>query len=128
MIGSASVVLARGGFSPGGVPGWDSIDPTEYAEQFLAEQRANLGITSDQEAAWNAYAGAVREKAELMKSHRQAMAKSTITPEENWSVYQKGFAKTQELGRAHRDLYALLTPEQRAGATVTGSGRPCPGN
>ena len=124
-IGSASLVSARGGFAPGGVSDWASVDPTEYAEQFLEQQRSNLGISPDQEAAWNAYADAVRDKAGFMKTHREAMAKAAITPEERLSMRQKGFAKTQKMGLASRDLDAVLTPEQKAEGIVTGSGRPC---
>ena len=36
-VGSASLASARGGFGPGGVPNWASVDPTEYAEQFLTQ-------------------------------------------------------------------------------------------
>lgn len=124
-IGSASMASARGGFGPGGVPGWASVDPTEYAEQFLTQQKTSLRITPDQEATWNAYAEAVREKAGLMKTHRQSMAAAAVTPEERRAMRKKGYAKTQKVGQSAQALHAVLTPEQKAGGIVTGSGRPC---
>jgi hypothetical protein len=60
-----------------------------------------------------------------MKTHRQAMARATVSPEELRTMRQKGFVTTQKVGQTNFALHAVLTPEQRANGIVTGSGRPC---
>ena len=124
IIGATTGAFARGGLGPGGQhgpchgPPWTmSDDPLAYADQRLSQLKTNLAITPEQEGAWNAYAEAVRDKAALRASHRQAMLGSgAITAEQRLSFHQEGLAQRQKLAAARRDLYAALTPAQQASA------------
>jgi hypothetical protein len=140
VIGATTGVFARGGFGPGYGPGWGghhgmmggpggmqgrfggpgwmmSGDPAGDTEQRLAQLKTTLGITPEQEASWSAYVDAVKGRADLMASHRQAMfATGSVTPEQRLGFRQEGLAQMQQLTSATRDLYAALTPEQQAKA------------
>ena len=126
VIGATTGVFARGGFGPGwgghhgmmGGPGGPGRmmggDPVAYAEQRLARQKTTLGITPEQEAAWNIYADAVKGKAGLMVAHRQVMFSSGgVTAEQRQAFHQQGLAQMQQLTAAGRGLQAVLTPEQQ---------------
>jgi Spy/CpxP family protein refolding chaperone len=136
LIGATGGVFARGGYGPGwgghhgmmggpggmggmsGGPGWMmGGDPVAYTEQQLTQLKTDLGITPEQETAWNAYAEAVQAKAGLMAAHRQAMfGNATVTPEQRQSFHQQGLEQMRQVTQARRDLYAALTPEQQAKA------------
>jgi len=92
-----------------------SGDPVAYADQQLTELETTLDITPEQQDAWSAYADAVLGKAGVMTAHHEAMlGGGTVTPEQRLSFHQQGFEQMQQLNAAARDLYATLTPEQRA--------------
>ena len=134
IIGATTGAFARGGFGPGwgghhgmmggpggrhgpfGGPGWMlSGDPVAYADQQLTELQTTLGITPEQQDAWSAYADAAKAKAGLMAAHHQVMfGGGTVTPEQRFSFHQQGFEQMQQLNAAAQELYATLTPEQRA--------------
>ena len=136
VIGVTTGVFAHGGFGPGwgghhrmmggphgmhgpgGGGGWMmGGDPVAYAEQQLNGLKAKLGITADQESAWNAYEQAVKGKAAVMLSHRQAMSGSgSMTPEQRFAFHQQGLDQMQKVTIASRDLYNVLTPEQQGKA------------
>jgi len=101
-----------------GGPGWMmGADPVAYTDQQLTQLKTNLGITPEQETAWNAYAEAVQARAALMATHREAMfGAGTVTPEQRMSFHEQGLAQMQKVTTARRDLYAALTPEQQAKA------------
>jgi hypothetical protein len=109
---------------PGGMPGiargpgaMKGTDPVAYTDQRLAQAKAELGITPEQEAAWTRYADAAKAKAELMAAHRQAMfGGETVTPEQRQAFHQEGQAQRQQVATATRELYAVLTPQQQASA------------
>jgi len=100
--------------------------PAGYSEQGLAELKSRLGITPEQETAWDAYVTAVQGRAAVMTAHRQAMVAGTVTLEQRQAFHQQGFDQMQKLATATRDLYAVLTPEQKSQAGGL-SGRPCAG-
>ncbi|KRT54379.1 Spy/CpxP family protein refolding chaperone [endosymbiont of Ridgeia piscesae] len=140
VIGLVNGVFAHGGYGPGFGPGWGGHhgmmggpggmygpgagpgwmmdgDPVAYADQQLIGLRSTLGITADQESAWNAYTEAVKGKAGLMASHRQSMFGSgSIAPEQRFTFHQQGLEQMQKVTTASRDLYSVLTPEQQARA------------
>lgn len=106
----------------GGGPGWMMADPA-YTEQALTEQKTQLGITADQEAAWNAYQEAVKAQSGLRASHRQMWLAGPVTAEQRFNMRQQGLEQMQKLNQASRDLYGALTPEQQSRAdTLLGFG------
>ena len=137
-IGVANGVFAHGGFGPGYGPNWGGHHgmmggpagmqgpysgigrmgggyPTAYTEQQLDQLKVTLGITADQEAAWNAYADAVKGKAELRDAHRAArFGTASVTPDERLKFHEEGLAQMQKVVDASRDLNGVLTPEQKA--------------
>ncbi len=145
VLAATGTVLARGGFGPGwgghhgmmGGPG-GMHGPyggpgamrghafAGYGEQQLDQLKARLGITEEQQGAWEAYTTAVKDRAEVMSTHREAMFAGTVTPEQRQAFHQEGFDQMQKLASASRDLYAALTPEQQVQAGDL-TGRPCVG-
>ncbi|MCB1829876.1 MAG: Spy/CpxP family protein refolding chaperone [Chromatiaceae bacterium] len=108
----------RGMRGPGGGPGcMQSGDPVASTEQRLSGLKSALEITADQEAAWNAYAEAVKGKAGLMLDHRQNMMGSAgVAPEQRFAYRQQGLEQMQRVTTTGRDLYNVLTPEQQTRA------------
>ena len=136
IIGATTGVFGHGGFGPGwaghhgmmggpggmhgpgGGAGWMmSGDPVAYADQQLTRLKETIGITSDQEVAWNTYADSVKGKAGLMFAHRQTMFGSgSTTPEQRLTFHEQGLEQMQKVTIASRDLYTVLTPEQQVKA------------
>jgi hypothetical protein len=100
------------GYHRGG-PGW--VDPTEVD---LSKVKSDLGITADQEAAWDAYAQALEQRAETVSEHRQAML--GLTPAERAQAreaFRSGRIDTHtQVIEARDQLFETLTPEQRTKA------------
>ena len=84
----------QGGYCGGG-PGFAGGNPVAASEGRLASLKAELKITASQEAAWDAFVATSRERAKEKQARREAM-----------------FASAAAL----KDLYAVLTPEQKATA------------
>lgn len=152
IIGVGSIAFARG-YGPGYGPGWGGHHgmmgrpgdgrgmmmsgsgggrgmmmggyTAGYADQQLADLKSTLGITTDQEAAWNRYANAVKGRASLMQSHRQQMFTSgTVSPDQRLSFHQQGLEQMKQVNASRQDLFNTLTPQQRASAD-TYTGWPC---
>ena len=136
IIGATTGVFAHGGYGPGwgghngmmggpggmhgmggGPGGMMSGDPVATADQRLTDLKTTLGITDDQDGAWNAYTEAVKGKAGLMLAHRQTMiGNGGIAPEQRFTFHQQGVEQMQKVTTASGDLYTALTPEQQAKA------------
>jgi hypothetical protein len=105
--------MGRGGF-----------DTPAVAAARLADLKAQLKITSAQEGAWKAYESAVTQQATTMQAMRnqfQAQAQNAQPGAANpeWVSQRLAMKAQHDAGRAAqsaalRDLYAALTPEQRA--------------
>ena len=112
------------GFGPG--PGGN---PTAAAEARLAYLKSELKITSGQESAWKAFADQSRQQAEAMQALRGTMQGSTAaTAPERMELRNKVMKQRQEQMEkstaAFKDLYAALTPEQKALADQRFAGGP----
>lgn len=95
------------------------------ADQQLTNLKSSLGITIDQETAWNRYADAVKGRAGLMQSHRQQMFSSgPVSPDQRQNFHQQGLEQMQQVSAARQELFNVLTPKQRATAD-TYTGWPC---
>ncbi|WP_051301717.1 Spy/CpxP family protein refolding chaperone [Sedimenticola selenatireducens] len=107
-----------GMYNPGaGRGGMMGGDPVAFTDQRLTELKSALGVTGEQEKAWNTYADALKGQADMMMSHRQLMfGGEQITAEQRFAFHQQGLDQMQKIATASRDLYSTLTPEQQAKA------------
>jgi len=102
---------------PGGMYGPGMMGGTGYTDQQISDAKAALGITPDQEDAWNAYVGAIQGRTALMQAHRQGMfTHGPVSPEQRQAFHQQGYNQMQQVFDARRNLYSVLTPQQRSAA------------
>ena len=130
LVLAGATVLAQpyGGFGPGGHGGPGPFagargpgagpgmrgGAANVAER-LAARKAELKITAEQEAQWNAFVAAVTEQATAMQAQRESM----------WNLPRgERFAQREAMRSQHLEqhkgvdaafeqLYAVLTPEQK---------------
>lgn len=141
-VGTAVVAAPRdgmgdcgmgGGMGPGMGPGmlaqgghWRGDgDAAAFAEKRLAALKTELKITAQQEAAWQAFAGKATEQAKAMQAWRQKLvqerdkagAAPVPAPErmaQHLDQMKQHLANMEGMQGVVRNLYAALTPEQRA--------------
>lgn len=123
----------------GGGPGWGGMgpgamqgaDPAVVLEPRLAATKAQLKITSEQEAAWQAYATQMKTRFQSMQAWMTTMHSNTpATPAERMELHAAMLKQRAEVAeatsKAFKELYDVLTPEQRAlvdqGQFATGPG------
>lgn len=88
-------------------------------EQRLAARKSALKITSDQESAWQAYASVAKTQADARLEQSKAMhGAAPATAAERFDLHNKfmkeHLQQLEAVNAAFKDLYAALTPEQRA--------------
>lgn len=102
---------------PGGMMG---ANPAAMAAARLAYLKTDLKITAAQESAWNAFAAKAGKQAESMKSLHEKMqggASAGTAPERlelHAEAMKQHAAGMEAMAAAVKDLYAVLTPEQKA--------------
>lgn len=107
------------GMGPGMGRGMGPADMTAAATARTSQLKADLKITQAQEAAWKAYETAVTQQAAAMQAMRTQMQAQPGTSAPDWAAHREAMFKQRQAGlQAHtaalKDLYAVLTPEQRA--------------
>ena len=127
----------RGGYGPGAAAGAPCQDfgpgaaagagPVARTEQRLSFLKNELKITPDQESAWNAYAENAKAQASTMEAfHAQppAAAQSPAERIEQRAERMNLRAKqTTAMSAAVKELFAVLTPVQKAVADLHFGGR-----
>lgn len=96
--------------------------PGAMSAQHLERMKTRLKITAQQEAAWTAFATQATEQAAKMRSLMPApadrdAAKALPAPERmarHTEMMSRRLAGMQAVNAAFKDLYAQLTPEQKA--------------
>jgi len=90
------------------------------AEERLAGLKSELGITAEQETAWQAFVKSAKQRDESREAWfakmREARAAGTL-PEmlaQRDEIFKQHQAERQATTSALKDLYAALTPEQKA--------------
>ena len=109
------------GYGPGMGYGYGRgyANPGAAADDRLAELKAELNITANQESAWKAYTEQVKAQAESMQAWHAAMwsnAQATA-PErlaQRDALMKQRLAQHEAMTAAFNDLYKTLTAEQRA--------------
>jgi hypothetical protein len=116
------------GMGPGmmhGGHGRGDGDAAALAEKRLAAFKTELKITAQQEAAWQAFAAKATEQAKAMQAQHQQMRqerdKAGATPvpvpdrmAQHLDQMKQHLADMESMQGAVKNLYAVLTPEQRA--------------
>jgi hypothetical protein len=120
----------RGGMMGGGMMGAGpmmggagAFDP-QQAHAWLEAAKSQIGITSVQELAWNAYAQAVEaDRASMLDMHQQMPAMMSGTGssapdrlQAHLSFMQTRVTSLQQVQETSQALYQVLTPEQRQSA------------
>jgi len=94
-------------------------NPAAAADWRLAGLKADLKITAAQESAWAAFAGKAKQQAAAMQALMSTVQGSAqASAPERLELRNQAMKKRQEqmeMGTAaFKDLYAVLTPEQKA--------------
>ena len=94
-------------------------NPGAAAESRLSGLKSELKITAAQESAWKAFAGQAKQQAEAMQALMSTVQGSAqATAPERLDLHNQIMKKRQEQMEkgttAFKDLYAVLTPEQKA--------------
>jgi Spy/CpxP family protein refolding chaperone len=98
-----------------------SPDPVAKVEKRLADLKGELKITPDQEAVWAAYAEKIRSNVKAIKDRMDAaMHDQPQTAPERFDrhieLMRARLASFENMDEALKQLYAALTPEQKAAA------------
>jgi Spy/CpxP family protein refolding chaperone len=111
--GAAAGLGPRGGFGPGAGAG-----PVANQEARLAFLKQELKITADQETAWNAYAAQAKAHAATMETFRAQPPVTAQSADERIAqraeIARLRAEQVKAQSAAVKDLYAVLTPEQKA--------------
>jgi hypothetical protein len=94
-------------------------NPSAFAESRLAGFKAELKITADQESAWKVFADQTKQQAEAMQklmTSAQGSAQATAPEriEQRNQIMKQWQAQMENGTAAFKDLYAVLSPEQKA--------------
>jgi Spy/CpxP family protein refolding chaperone len=97
-------------------------NPAAAVEGHLAALKVELKITPDQDTAWQAFTTKARQQADTMIARRaQMFSKTPATPQsaperlaQHAAMAKQGAASLEVMSAAVKDLYAVLTPEQKA--------------
>lgn len=103
--------------------GPQAMQGADFAAVFdarMAASKAMLKITAEQESAWQAYATQVKSQFETMQAFRATMhaaapaGSAAERIDQHAAMMKQGAAMAEQTSKAIKDLYAVLSPEQRA--------------
>ncbi len=107
-------MMGGGGFGPGAAGG----GPAANMDARLSFLKTELKITSDQQAAWDAYATQAKARAAAMQAfHAQPPSTAQTATERIDQRAERATLRAEQMkamSAAVKDLYAALTPEQKA--------------
>ena len=115
MMGGGMAMMGRRGGHMGGMGAMAGGFTIEDTEARLAETRTELGITTEQDAAWANYVGARLAQVGMMTAHRGMMQSGDardLSDQDRASLMESGRNQMQALTQATDELYSVLTPEQ----------------
>ena len=119
IIGLAVPAYAYSPCGPGGK--MQERNPAANMEKHLARMKEALGITPDQEGAWNEYAqkakGEMEKMREAMREARQDMPQTAPQRfDRRIEMMKRRIASLENMDEAFKRLYGVLTPQQQAAA------------
>lgn len=130
--GLAATAYAHGPY--GGMPGQMGTmhggpmfgAPSARADEHLGYLKGQLNITSAQEPQWQAFADAIKQRAQTMVAMRASMQSPAGTTTERMdqriAFMKLGLDNMQAVDSAAKQLYSVLTAEQKATFDQAGPG------
>ena len=107
-----------GGFGPGGRMAGG--DPSTMIDAGMNQLKVDLKITPTQEPAWQAFTGKAKEQAQAMQALRSKMQETAgAAPDrmaQRTEFMKQRIGNMEAMTTSLKDLYAVLTPEQKATA------------
>ena len=104
------------GMGPGHGP-MAGVEPAAMIDSHLGDLKAQLKITTTQEAAWQTFTTAAKQQATGMQAMHSQLQQGTGTAPERMAqltaTMRQRAAGMATMTNALKDLYAALTPEQR---------------
>ena len=95
-----------------------SHDPAAFAERRLGHLKSELKISAEQEGAWQAFAAKAKQQGEAMRALHGKLPQAAATAPERMAQHAEamraGLAGMENMAAALKDLYAQLSPEQKA--------------
>lgn len=82
-------------------------------EEHLATLKTELGLTSQQEPAWQAFEQTVRNQKAAHEQGRGPVQAGTDPMESHIAFMEQRLAGMKAVAKARQDLYKVLTPEQK---------------
>lgn len=118
MMGDVAPCMGGGPGMMGGMgPGMAGGNMAANVDARLNGVKSQLGITPDQEPAWQAYADKVKEQAQRMQTLRLTRPGATMNGPDRQafraSMLRQRADEMDAIAQASRGLYATLTPEQK---------------
>ena len=119
-----SMGMYQGGMHRGGMGGPMGMDPQlqqQRMQRHLGAVEQALNLSEDQQAAWNRFAASHQARMAQMQAQRQAMAAAAgqSAPQRmaaRSARMEQRLAQMKQAQAELEELYAALTPEQRATA------------
>lgn len=107
MVGPRGMAGHRAGF-----------DPAANVDSRLAHLKSELKITAEQDGAWQAFAAKAKKQGEDMQAARSKIPQAAASAPERMGQYtevmKQRLAGMETMAAALKDLYAVLSPEQKA--------------
>lgn len=108
----------HGGFGPGGHMAGG--DPAAQVDTHLGQFKGELGITAAQDPAWQIFAGKAKQQAQSMQAARAKMHEASGSASDPMAqrieFMKQRVGDMEATNAAKKELYAVLTPEQKATA------------
>lgn len=137
-LAASVVAVAQPGYGPGAMKGADGCGPgammgagygpnsarnpaeiAKFQQEHLTRLKSRLGITAEQQPAWDAYATMAAQQAQTMQALHQTrhQTMSTATAPERLAMAQQVMGERQKamasMSESLTKLYDVLTPKQR---------------
>ena len=95
-----------------------AYSPAALAESRLNSLKAELKITAEQESVWQTFTAAAKQQSEAMQAVREKMPATSSTAAERMdqrtALTKQRASGMDSMSSALKDLYAALSPEQKA--------------
>lgn len=115
MMGRGGPGMMMMGGGPGPMFASNNVDIAKFQQDRIGQLKSQLGITAEQQPAWDAFAAKAAEQAKTMQALRKDAGAATMP--ERMKQQQQVMAERQKamgsMSESFTKLYEVLTPKQR---------------